>query len=293
MIKYNEGYLFILPFVIGLIIINIYSRFYSVFVSFMKWDGSKSPAVFIGLSNYIRLVHDKYFFMSIGNTWIMWLCGFIPQMVIALWLAVVLNDEHLKGRSIFRAIFYLPNLITMASIGALFSFILDWQTGSLNKLLMSMHIISHKVNWLQSPAATRGTVSFTLWWIWFGYSMIIFMAGLKTISSDYYDAACVDGASKWQSFKYITLPLLQPTILYQVVTSVIGGLTLFDVPFVLSGGNGAPLYKSLTMVMYLYNTAFKNYNFGYSGAIGVGLFIMVAILVGISFKVIYKKKVYE
>ena len=259
----------------------------------MKWDGSRSPAVFVGLSNYRRLIQDKYFFMSIGNTWIMWLCGFIPQMVIALWLAVVLNDDHFKGRSIFRAIFYLPNLITMASIGALFSFILDWQTGSLNKILMSMHIISHKINWLQSPAATRGAVSFALWWIWFGYSMIIFMAGLKTISSDYYDAACVDGASKWQSFKYITLPLLQPTILYQVVTSVIGGLTLFDVPFVLSGGNGAPLYKSLTMVMYLYNTAFKNYNFGYSGAIGVGLFIMVAILVGISFKVIYKKKVYE
>lgn len=291
--KDNIAYFFIAPFFIVLIIFNIYPIIYSFVLSFMKWDGSQAPETFVGLKNYARLITDKVFYQSIGNTWIMWLGCIIPQMIFALGLAVLLSDKKLKGGNIFRALYYLPNLITMASIGALFSFILDWRSGTLNKILMGMHIIKSPIDWLQSTVYTRSAISFTLWWIWFGYSMIIFMAGIKSIPEDYYDAACVDGASKWQSFRYITLPLLQPTMLYQVVTSVIGGLTIFDIPFVLTSGEGGPKGTTLSMVMYLYNTTFKVNNFGYGATIGVGLFILIGIFVLISFKIVTRKPVYE
>ena len=288
--KYGyHGYAFIAPFFIVLIIFVVIPIIYSLNLSFTKWDGSIIPAKYTGLDNYKRLVHDTTFFKSIANTWIIWLANVIPQMVFGLGLAVLLSERKLRGKGLFRGVYYLPNLVTMASVGALFYFILDWQSGTLNRILMSLHIISEPINWLQDIVATRGAVAFTLWWMWFGYSMIIFMAGLKSIPDELFEAARVDGANRRQVFWHITLPMLRPIILYQVITSVIGGMTMFDVPFVLSGGEGAPQSSVLTMVMYLYNTTFKNYNFGYGATIGVGLFVMIMFFVAVAFKLINRK----
>jgi multiple sugar transport system permease protein len=248
---------------------------------------------FVGIDNFKKLAQDAYFFKSIGNTLIMWIASVIPQMIFGLGLAVVLTENRLRGKAFFRWIYYLPNLVTMASVGVLFFFLLDWQSGSINMLLMKIGMIKEPINWLQSIACTRGAVSFTLWWIWFGYTMIIFMAGIKAIPEELFEAARVDGANKWQVFWKITLPCLRPTMLYQVVTTLIGGMTMFDVPYVLTGGNGAPQASALTMVMYLYNTAFQNYNLGYGAAIGVGLFIMIVAFVVIAFKLMTKKMATE
>jgi multiple sugar transport system permease protein len=166
---------------------------------------------------------------------------------------------------------------------------MDWQSGALNKMLIAMHVLKEPIEWLQNPAVARGTVSFVLWWIWFGYTMIIFMAGIKAIPEDYLEAATVDGASKWQVFRHITLPCLKNTMIYNVITSVIGGLTMFDIPFVISNGTGQPLNKTLTMVMYVYNTTFRNYNFGYGATIGVALSVVVFICVLISFRFLNRK----
>jgi multiple sugar transport system permease protein len=120
--------------------------------------------------------------------------------------------------------------------------------------------------------------------MWFGYTMIIFMAGIKAIPEEIFEAACIDGANKWQVFCRITLPCLKPTMLYQVITALIGGMTMFDIPYVLSGGNGSPQSSVLTMVMYLYNSTFQNYNFGYGATIGVVLFVIIIIFAAIAFK---------
>lgn len=287
--KDNHGYLFVAPFFIALAVFVVYPIIFSFFLSFHKWDGSLAPMQYVGLNNFKNLAHDPYFLKSIGNTWIMWIVNVIPQMTFGLVLAVILTDKRLKGKAFFRWIYYLPNLVTMASVGVLFFFLLDWQTGSINMLLIKLGLIKEPVNWLQSIGCTRGAVSFTLWWMWFGYTMIIFMAGIKAIPEELFEAARVDGANKWQVFWKITLPSLRPTMLYQVVTTLIGGMTMFDVPYVLTGGNGAPQASALTMVMYLYNTAFQNYNFGYGAAIGVGLFIMIAVFVAIAFKLMTKR----
>ncbi|WP_139905577.1 carbohydrate ABC transporter permease [Clostridium thermarum] len=291
--KNRYAYAFIAPYFIAFFTFGVYPIFYSIYLSFTKWGGTKASPKFIGLTNYERLIQDTTFYNSIKNTLIMWTANIIPQILFALFLAVALSSCRIKGKEFFRAIFYLPNLVTMASVGILFRFLLDWQTGALNSILMSLNIIKAPVNWLQEISATRGTVAFINWWMWFGNTMILLMAGIKTISDDIYEAAIVDGAGKWQTFKSITLPLLQPTMLYVVVTSLIGGLTMFDVPAVLTNGDGSPQGSILTMVMYLYNTAFKNYNFGYAGAIGVGLFILILMAVIFAFKLINRKPVYE
>lgn len=291
--KNRYAYMFIAPYFIAFSLFGLYPILYSFYLSFTKWGGTKAAPKFIGLTNYERLVKDTMFFTSIKNTLIMWTANIIPQLLFAIFLAVVLTGWKVKGKEFFRGIFYLPNLVTMASVAVLFGFLLDWRTGALNKILMSLNIIDKEVNWLQSTTATRGTVSFINWWMWFGNTMIIFMAGIKTISEEIYEAAIVDGANKWQTFKDITLPLLKPTMLYIVVTSLIGGMTMFDVPAVLTNGDGSPQGSILTMVMYLYNTAFKNYNFGYGATIGSGLFILMLVAVALAYRLINRQSSYE
>lgn len=287
------GYIFIAPFLLVLLIFTIYPIIYSFFLSFTKWDGSLTPAKFIGLTNYKRILADTVFYQSILNTVIIWICNVIPQMLFALGLAVILSDREIKGKGFFRWVYYLPNIVTLSTVGVLFYFIMDWQCGALNKMLISMHFLKEPVDWLQNPAIARGTVSFILWWVWFGYTMIIFMAGIKSIPEDYMEAAKVDGASKWQVFRFITLPCLRNTMIYNVICSVIGGLTMFDIPYIISNGTGQPLNKTLTMVMYVYNTTFRNYNFGYGATIGVSLSVIVFICVVISFKFLNRKPLYD
>ena len=289
--RYNKyGYFFIAPFFITFLIFQLYPILYSLKISFMKWDGMSSDIKFVALNNYSRLIHDEVFLKSIINTWIIWLGGVIPQIVLGLLLAVILTQSRLKHKGIFRAVYYLPNLVTAASIGVLFAFLFDWQTGSVNRILMAMNIIKEPINWLLDANYSRGIISLTQWWMWFGYSMIIFMAGLKTIPQELYEAAIVDGASKWQSFWQITIPLLKPTILFTVITSLIGGMQVFDVPNAMTKGTGGPDNSTLTMVMYLYNTAFQNNNYGYGAAIGYGLFIIILLFAMLSFKIINRNQ---
>ena len=291
--KENYGLLFISPFFITFLIFQLYPMIYSFFVSFLKWDGMSENAKFIGLANYKRLFTDQIFIKTIANTWIMWLGGVIPQMILALTLAVVLNEARLKGKDVFRAVYFFPNLVTATSIVILFAFLFDWQAGSVNKILMIIHLIKDPINFLMSENYSRGIVSFTSFWMWFGYSMIIFMAGIKNIPEELYEAAKVDGASKRQVFWSITIPLLRPTILFSFITSLIGGMQAFDIPYALSKGAGDPNNATMTMVMYLYRTAFVNNNYGYGAAVGYALFVIILVFAIISFKFINRNSDYE
>ncbi|MDD3839840.1 MAG: sugar ABC transporter permease [Clostridia bacterium] len=281
------GYLFILPFFIILSIFIIYPIGYSIYLSFHSWDGSIIQPEFVGLQNFKSLFQDQFFGKSIANTWIIWIVSFIPQLILALGLAAVLSDSDVKGKGFFRWVYFLPVLITMASIGNLVYFIMDWKTGVLNQILMRLGFIQQPIQWLQKITAARLTISITLCWMWFGYTMVIFMAGMKAIPQEYYEAGVMDGTTKWQAFRYITLPCLRPTITYNVVTSIIGGLTMYDVPAIISH-SGAPQSSTLTMVMYLYNMGFRNYNMGYAATIAVGLFVMVMVFVSIAYKILMK-----
>ena len=283
------GYIFVLPFCIVMSIFMLYPILNTLYLSFTDWNGGMSDPNFIGFGNYARLLKDiatgGIFLKSIGNTWIMWILNVIPQFILALALAVLLTSREFKGKDFFRAVFYLPNLITMASVGALFLFLLEYPGGTINNLLISI-TGGEPYNFLQDIWVSRIAISSILTWMWFGYTMIIFMAGIQAIPDEYYEAATVDGASKWKLFTKITLPLLKPIMLYQVVTSIIGGLSMYDLPQVLTQGRGGPLNSTMTMVMQIYRHAFGNDNFGYASAVAIGLFIHIFIVVFIAIKFI-------
>ncbi len=290
------GYVFILPFFVIMSIFIIFPILKTFYLSFTDWQGATTPPVWVGLKNYKRLFEDiskgGIFLQSIKNTWILWICNVIPQFVGALALAVLLTDKSnkIRGKEFFRAIYYLPNLITMASIAALFSFLLGYPNGAVNDLLLALKILKEPFYFLQNVWATRLSVSTILTWMWFGYTMIIFMAGIKAIPEELFEAARVDGANKWQTFRFVTLPQLRSIMTYQVVTSIIGGLSMYDIPQVLTNGTGAPQNKVTTMVMHIYRQGFTNYNLGYASAVAIGLFVHIFIVVLIALKFINRKE---
>ena len=177
------GLIFCLPFLITFLIFQLYPILYSLYLSFTYQENSRT-FVFTGLDNYQDLLHDAVFWKSVANTWKIWLMCFIPQLVSSLLLAVLLTQYRIRRAGFFRAVFYLPNLVTAASVGVLFAALFDWQTGSVNSILQSLGFIEEKVNWMGSPAFAQGITSFIQWWMWFGYSSILLTAGITAISQE-------------------------------------------------------------------------------------------------------------
>ena len=286
--KSRYGYLFIAPFFVVFAIFGLYPILYTVFLSFQKWDGL-APLAGIGLKNFQRLVTDKVFYLSLWNTFRIWLMNFLPQMGAALILSALFTFNKIKGMKFFRAAFYLPNLITAASVGLLFNLLFNGDKSVATYILTGLGVPGAPFSFFNSGPFTSGLVSYIQWWMWFGYTTVIIMAGITTIDSGVYDAALVDGATKLQTYTKITLPLIRPTLIYMTITSIIGGMQLFDVPATLTNVQGDPRKSILTTSMYLYNQGFKNHNYGYASAISVGLFLLIAVLSVLALKAMRKK----
>ncbi|WP_426348741.1 carbohydrate ABC transporter permease [Alloiococcus sp. CFN-8] len=274
----NYGYLFIAPFLMVFLTFSIYPVFRTLYLSFTDYSGFNIPT-FTWLENYTRVFKDKIFWEAFVNTLKIWGINIVLQLGLAFILTLIFSDMKykIKGLSIFRALFYLPNLIAATSVAFLFKFLLDWRFGSLNQMLVEAGIIEKSINWLGTPVTAQLAVGVIGAWLWFGNSFIILMAGVQGINKDYYEAAAIDGADRFKIFGKITLPLLRPIMLYVAITSLIGGLQIFDIPFLITNGNGAPSRALNTAVMYLYNMAFKNRQIGYAGAIAFVLFFIIAL----------------
>lgn len=281
--KKNVGYLFIAPYIIVFLLFTLYPIIYTFKLSFHSWDGFGAQE-FVGLANYTRLLADKVFIKSIFNTIFIAMLAMIPQMVFGLVLAFILNQKRLRGSNFFKTVFYFPNLVTAVSLGVLFSLLFDWKVGSVNHMLQSLNIISDPINWKGNALLSQLIVAFVLFWQYFGYYTIIFTAGIRGISYELLEAAEVDGATKTQTFFRIVLPLLRPIMTYAFVTSIIGGLQIFDLPYTFGGKTGGAQGSLTTMVMYMYNIAFTNLDYGYGAAISYGLFVIIII-----FSIIFMK----
>jgi ABC-type sugar transport system permease subunit len=282
------GYFFIALFFATLFIFVLYPAIYTIYLSFQKWDGLSAIKP-IGWKNFIRLLSDKVFYLSLWNSFRIWIMNFIPQMLTALILSAIFTFNKIKGMSFFRAVYYLPNLITATSIGLLFNLLFNGDKSVVNYILVGLRIPNAPFQFFNSEAFTSGLVSYIQWWMWFGYTTVIIMAGITTIDTRVYDAALVDGATKTQTYLHVTLPLIKPTLIYLTITSLIGGMQLFDVPATLSNGNGDPRKAVLTTSMYLYNQGFKNHNYGYAAAISTGLFMIIGILSFFSLRALKKR----
>ena len=279
------GYIFILPFFITYFIFTLTPQIMTVYNSFFENYRSGLKQIgpnYVGLQNYVALFTPdktgtvgmlKYF----GNTMILWIMGAVPQIVVALLLAVFFTSYRLniKGQQFFKTVIYMPNLIMAAAFSMLF-FTLFSTVGPVNQVLLAQGVIDKSINFLGVKISVRILISLMNFLMWFGNTTILLMAGIQGIDQNMFEAAEIDGANSLQVFFRVTMPLLAPILVYTVITAMIGGLQMFDVPQVLTNGKGTPDRASMTMVMYLNNYLGTSKNFGMAGAISVVLFIISA-----------------
>ena len=281
-VQYNKwGYIFLIPFMVVYLlfqliplITTIWNSFFENYLSGLMQIGPN----FIGFGNYVDILSNPDLWLYAGNTIIMWILCFIPQVFFSLLLAAWFTDPslRLKGQGFFKTVIYLPNLI-MASAFAMLFYTLFSVSGPINSILMQIGLFKEPFDFLQNIWAARGLVGFMNFIMWFGNTTILLMAGMMGIDPSLFEAAQVDGANSTQIFFKVTLPLLKPIFIYVLITSLIGGLQMFDVPQVLTKSTGDPMRTTLTLIMYL-NKHLYSKNYGMGGALSVLLFIITAIL---------------
>ena len=295
-VRYNKwGYIFLIPFVLVYVIfqlIPLVSTIYNSFFENYRVGLMQVGPTWVGLENYKTIFSDVSLLKYTANTLIMWVIGFIPQIIVSLLLGQWFSDVRLKlkGSRFFKTVIYLPNLI-MASAFSMLFFALFSDVGPINAILIKMGIATQEnpVRFFSNVWATRGLGGFMNFLMWVGNTTIILMAGIMGIDTSLFEAAEVDGASSWQRFYRITLPLLKPILIYVIITSMIGGIQMFDVPQILTNGSGAPAESTKTLIMYL-NQHLYSKNYGLGGALSVFLFIITAILSLIIYSVMYRRK---
>lgn len=252
---------------------TIYYSFFEYYRSGLKIVGPN----FVGLKNYGALFNGS-FVKYLRNTVIMWVIGFVPQILVSLLLAAWFTDARLKvrGKGFFKVVIYMPNLI-MASAFAMLFFALFSDSGPVNAFLLSAGMITKPLRFLSSVWGTRGLVGLMNFLMWFGNTTILLMAAVMGINPALFEAAQIDGCSHSQIFFRITLPLIRPILIYVLITSMIGGLQMFDVPQILTNGKGTPNNSATTVIMNLNQHLFSK-NYGMAGAISVILFLISAFL---------------
>lgn len=278
------GYIFIAPFFIAYAIFQLWPLVTTVYNSFFEnyLDGldqiGPNP---VGLQNYIDFftgAKGTSIFDLIGNTVIMWVMGFIPQLLISLLFAYWFTNKRLdlKCTGVFKSIIYMPNLI-MASAFALlmFSLFSNTESGPVNSLLINLGITTEKIDFFAYTWSTRGIVAFMNFIMWFGNTTILLMAAMLGVDESLVEAADIDGCTPGQIFRHVTIPLIRPIMIYVFITSLVGGLQMFDVPQVLTRGRGDPMGTTKTLIMFLNDNLYSK-NFGVAGAISVVLFIVCA-----------------
>jgi cellobiose transport system permease protein len=285
--QYNKyiPYFFLSPFFLLFVLFGLFPIVFSFVISFADWNGL-SPIKWVGIQNYTFLMNDAIFIGSLKNTALIIIYFLPPLVILGLAMSYVLHMGMIKGKDFFQTIIFLPYITTPIAIGLLFGVLFDSYYGLFNQLLLQLKLIAEPVLWLTDPVYSKPLIAFIMNWKLLGYVMILLMAGLKTIPKDIMESAFIDGAGMMTCFRKITLPLLKPILTFIIVTCVIGGFQLFDEPLLLfqSGGAGSvsiggPERSGMTVIMYLYQTAFIHSKWGYAAAIG---FVHAAIIFVIS-----------
>jgi len=271
-------YLFLLPSFAILLVFSLWPFLQGLYFSLTDYPLLKSPE-FIGLQNFVRLAKDPLFIASLGNTFYYMIATVTLRVLLGLALALALNGP-LRGRVVLRAIFYLPVIAPLVTVSVVWRIIFDTYSGVLNAGLDLFGIAP--IPWLTSTTWAMPAVIIMSVWKTFGWNIVIFLAGLQGIPQPLYEAAAIDGASKWRSFLHITLPLLRPTILLAVVTSTINASQVFDQVYVMTGGG--PGYSTMTLGQMVYTAGFQNYEMGYASAVSVVLLLISLGLTLIQFK---------
>ena len=280
--------LFALPWILGFSIFLAYPVIASFCYSFTDFSVLRPPR-WIGLENYIEMAGDEVFWATVRNT-LLYVCAAVPLgTVTAIGLALLLNTG-VRGIALYRTLFYVPSLVPMVALGVLWLWIFNGEYGLLNEVLRVLHI-EKPPNWLGDPKFAKATLVMIAMW-GSGNAMVIYLAGLQDVPVSLYEAADLDGARSWAKLRHVTLPMLSPVILFNVVMGMIGSLQVFAVPYVMFP-DGAPVRSTYFFTTYLFDNAFRFQRMGYASAMGWVLFLITLALTGLALKVSERQVHYD
>ncbi len=290
----SYGYLFIAPFFIVFAIFAAYPIINTLVTSFTDESlASLDAPAFVGISNYAAEIASSLFWKSFFNTWKIWLPNIAAQMGLALLVAAVLTDLQLKikGKGVLRAIYFFPNIITITTIAILVYVLFDWQSGVVNQFLHGKDKSAYQ-NFFGQGWTIQLIIAAVETWIWFGYTSITLMAGIQAVPQELVEAALMDGARGPQIFFRVVLPNIRPIMIYVIITSLIGGMQMFDLPWVMfPGGQGGSDQGGITMSVYMYSRAFAwDQNLGSGSAVAWILFALIAVFSYIAIRITYGNK---
>ena len=276
------GYLFCIPFVLIFLIFHLYPTIRTVLLAFTDCKGLGNTTMnFLAtdvFANFKKILADEVFKKALSNTAILWIVNFIPQIFFALLFTAWFTSRRnkIKGQGFFKVVFYMPNIITAATIAILFNCLFAYPKGPINDLLVSLGYLDKTFDFLGNPTASRLIISFIQFWMWYGYTMITLISGVLGINPEIFEAADIDGASDWEIFWHITIPNLKSILTYTLITSLIGGLSMYDIPKMFNAGQ--PMNTTLTTSMYIYNKAFSgSYLYAQASAASMILFALIGI----------------
>jgi multiple sugar transport system permease protein len=275
------GYLFSLPFVIAYLVFHLYPTIYTAILGFTdckglgntNWHFLKDDL----WKNFRTILNNATFKTSLKNTVMLWIMNFIPQITLALLLTAWFTSKRnvIKGQGFFKVVFYMPNIITAASVAILFNVLFGYPKGPVNDILVSLGLRSESFFFTNSATASRWIIAFIQFWMWYGYTMIILISGVLGINPEIYEAAEIDGANDWQTFWQITIPNLRTILTYTLITSMIGGLNMYDMSKMFNNGN--PNNSTLTTSVFIYNQAFAgSYMYNRAAAASMIMFVIIA-----------------
>lgn len=269
------AYLFISPFFFLFAIFGLYPILFTMYLAFYRWD-ALGPMEYVGFRNFGFVIGDPLFWTSFSNTLLISVLGTVPQLILALLLAVFLNSAITKFKKTFRVLYFMPNITSIVAVTLVFSAMFS-NNGMANWLMQAMG--ADPVAWNSGWWGVKIAIAIMVMWRWTGFNTIIYLSGLQSIPTDLYEAARIDGASRFQILLRITLPLLKPFVLFTVLLSTIGSLQLFIEPYVFLGqsGTGSTRAEGITMVIYLYTEAFGNSFFGTAAATAVLLLLFTIV----------------
>lgn len=267
-------YLWILPAILVYGIFKLGPLIGGIYLALLRWDGIEDPR-FVGLRNFDKILNDKLTLMVLGNNVEYAVITVVGKIVLSLFLAIMLN-QALRGRTFYRTGLFMPVVMSFVVIGILWRWLFNTEFGLINNLLENLGLGFLALDWLGDTNIALKSLTMVDIWKWYGFHMVIFLAGLQSIPDELYEAARIDGASVWQQFLHVTLPMLQPVMIVNVTISVMGAFNVFDIPYVMT--EGGPANSTNVMALHIFLRGFKFYRFGFSAALSYVLLTIVTLV---------------
>lgn len=288
MVKSSVPYLFLSPFFLLFGIFGIFPIAFSFVLMFQQWDPVQglSAMQFVGLENIRFTLEDPWVWKSLANTFWLAVASGLPQHLVAVPLAYLINEKLQGARNALMGAYFLPYITSTVAIAMMFTTLFSTDYGLVNALLEALQkwpffswlLPQEHIDWLGTPETVKPVIALVVFWRYLGFNLILYVAALQSIPRELFEAARMDGAREWRIFWSITLPQLKPMLVFSMTLSVIGGLQLFEEPFILTGGKGGVEQAGMTTAMYMYRTAFEFNDFGLASAMSWLLFLMIALM---------------